>query len=183
MLDGSLWIQGKKCVASLSWCLWRDHEDGDKKKWQLKFVEASFLVSLINLYSEPKKRKKQLKDAKLCLRKCRAVVSEIYFEHDSNVWHSRETCLLSFRLTAADVFLSAIQSVILLLSLFLVESPTGVGKDVMMHPLQIWQEKKRKKNSSMCRSLNFLWISCSACNSAIYSLFSFYHHIIALYLD
>ena len=59
-------------------------------------------------------------------------VSENYFEHSSNVWHSRETCLLSFCLTAADVFLSAIQSVILLVSLFLVESPTGVDKEVMM---------------------------------------------------
>ena len=64
-------------------------------------------------------------------------VSENYFERSSNVWHSRETCLLSFCLTAADVFLSAIQSVILLVSLFLVESPTGVDKEVMMDPSTI----------------------------------------------
>ena len=80
------------------------------------------------------------------------MVSEIYFEHDSNVWHSRETCLFSFRLTAADVFLSAIQSVILLVSLFLVESPTGVGKDVMMHPYK----SDRKKNQFNVSITEFL---------------------------
>ena len=83
-----------------------------------------------------------------------------HFEHSSDAWHSRETCLLSFRLTATDVFLSAIQSVVLLVSVLVVESSTGVDKEVMMHPLTTWQERKKQKLSTV--SLNFPWVNCSA---------------------
>ena len=93
-----------------------------------------------------------------------------HFEHSSDAWHSRETCLLSFRLTAADVFLSAIQSVVLLVSVLVVESSTGVDKEVMMHPLTAWQERKKTKTVHCV-------IECSMGqlqrNAAISFLFSF----------